>query len=240
MTDFDEQLRARLERLDAAIPAARLPSVSVVDEQQAESAQAGRTRRWPGRRVALVLAAAALLAIASVATAEQILSDDVNPPALEAALEDIFAQADCVTPADARTAIRARLDSLGFGDWAIEDRPGVDRARCVGAALLSTEDVVILLPAAGRELSEAIAGMGEELMRRCLGRDEAIRFVSSVLTNHGVTDFTVSADPWGPQGAHMDQMDAYRKHVAAGCVVYSLSGWDAGGRTVFYLWGPWP
>lgn len=225
MTDFDTRLRTRLERLDAAVPAPRPPSVSAP----------ARQRR--GRRVVLLLAAAALLMATSVATAQRLLFPDVPQPALEAALEEVFASG-CVTATDATDAIRARLDASGFTGWGIESRPGAAQARCVAAGLVTPEHVVILLPAAGRDVAEAMAGVAEELMRRCLGKDEATQLVSSVLTSLGATDFSVRADPWGPQAAPIGQEEAVRSHVAAGCFVYSGMGWDAGGHAKYYLWGP--
>lgn len=238
MTDFDTRLRTRLERLDAAIPAPRPPSVSVVDGRLAGMAPARPARQRRGRRVILVLAAAALLMATSVATAQRFLFPDVPQPALEAALKEVFAQSGCVTATDATDAIRARLDALGYADWEIESRPGAEHARCVAGGLLTPEHVVILLPAAGREVAEAVAGVWDELMRRCLGKDEATQLVSSVLTSLGETDFSVRADPWGPQAGPIDQIEAVRSHVAAGCFVYSGMGRDADGHANYYLWGP--
>ncbi len=236
MTDFDTRLRARLERLDAAIPAPRPPSVSTVGGRLTEMARARPARQRRGRRVILLLAAAALLAATSVATAQRFLFPDVPQPALEAAVAEVFAQSGCVTATDARDAIRARLDALDYADWEIEARGGVERARCVGAGLVTTEHLVILLPAAGRDVAEAMAGVAEELMRRCLGKDEATRLISLVLTSLGVTDFSVRADPWGPQAAPIGQIEAVRSHVAAGCFVYAGM---QDGRNID-LWGPWP
>jgi hypothetical protein len=239
MTDFDERLQARLERLDAAIPSARLPTVSVADGRQADTARGRMPHRWPGRKAALGLAAAAVLAVASVATAQRVLFSDVPPPGLEAALEEIFTGSDCVTLADAKDAIHARLEAAGAADWEIRTQPGAG-APCVAAGIVAEDHLIILLPSSGRVVAEAMERTAEELMRRCLGRDEAIRFVSSVLTSLGVTDFSVSADPWGPQGGPADQIEAYREHVAAGCFVYSGMGRDANGRAIYYLWGSWP
>jgi hypothetical protein len=239
MTDFETRLRTRLERLDAAIPAPRPPSVWAVDGRLAGMAPARPARPRRGRRVVLLLAAAALLTATSVATAQRFLFPDVPQPALEAAVAEVFAQSGCVTATDAKDAIRALLDASGHADWEIESRGGADHARCVTAGLLTTEHVVLLLPGAGRDVAEAMAGVAEELMRRCLGKDEATQLVSSVLTSLGETDFSVRADPGGPQGGPIDQIEAYRSHVAAGCFVYSGGvGRDADGHANYYLWGP--
>lgn len=95
---------------------------------------------------------------------------------------------------------------------------------------------MLLLPAPGRDVLEALDGVANELMLRCLGRSEAIELAPSVLTSLGVSDFSVRADPWGPQVAPLDQIDAYRAHVEANCFVY---GGIQDGRNV-NLWGRWP
>jgi len=235
MMDFDERLRVRLGRLDGAIPAPRPPSVSAAALRNAAMAQALPSRKKRGRRVVILLAAALLLG-ASVATAQRFLFPDVPQPALEAALAEVFAQSDCITASDATDAIRARLAALGYADWEIEPRSGAADARCVTAGLVTPYHVVILFPAPGRDVLEALGGVADELMRRCLGRNDATELVSSVLTSLGVADFSVRADPWGPQGAPLDQIDAYRSHVDAGCFVY-VGIQD--GRNVD-LWGRWP
>lgn len=232
MTDFDERLRARLERLDAAIPAPRPPAGSAVEGPL--DATAGARPSGPGRKrkVALLLAAAALLVATSVVTAERVLFPDVPQPALEVALEEVFAESDCIQVADAREWIQARLDALGYADWSIESAGGAEDARCVVAGLMTVHHVVLLLPAVGRDVIEAMDGVREGLMRRCLGREEAIQFVSSVLTGIGASDVAVRADPRGPQGGPIGQFEAIRSHVAAGCFVYS--GMPDGS---VHLWG---
>lgn len=235
MMDFDERLAARLQRLDAAIPAPRPPSVPAGDGRLAEIARARPSGKKRGRRIVILLAAALLLGT-SVATAQRFLFPDVPQPALEAALGEVFAETGCVTATDATDAIRARLDALGYADWEIELRGGAAEARCVAAGLVTPEHVVILLPGAGRDVAKAMERVAEELMRRCLGRNDATELVSSVLTSLGVTDFSVRADPWGPQAGPIDQIDAYRSHVDAGCFVY-VGIQD--GRNVD-LWGRWP
>ncbi|MBA3779001.1 MAG: hypothetical protein H0X16_06865 [Chloroflexi bacterium] len=236
MIDFDAHLRERLQRLDDAIPSP-LPPEAATDERQAELARVRQPRRRRGRKLVVLLAAAALLVATGAAAAGRLLFPDVPQPALEAALEEVFAASGCITATEATDAIRARLDAMGHGDWEIETRPGTEHPRCVSAGLISPQHVVVLLPAAGRDVAEALEGVRDELLRQCLGRDEAIQLVSSVLTSLGATDFRVSADPWGPQGAPMDQLEAYQSHVAAGCYVYSAMGYDADGKAIHYLWG---
>jgi hypothetical protein len=160
---------------------------------------------------------------------------DVPQPALETALAEVFAP-DCLSPADARTAVRARLDGLGYGDWDIQssEGPWADSARCASYGIVVPDHLIVLVGWAGRDVARALAGVRDELMRRCLGKDEAIAFVTSVLAGIGRTDITVTADPPGPKAVPADQSEAYEAHVAAGCYVYS--GIQNGNRVD--LWGP--
>ncbi len=230
--DFEARLRAGLERLDAAIPAPAAPMVV-----PASSRANGRSRR---RRALPLLAAAVLLVGTSAVLAERSLYPDIPEPRLEAALGDVFAGQDCLSSVAARRLIQAKLDALGYGGWTIESRPGADTAPCTAAGLVVPEHTVILMPGAGRELADALQGAAAELLNSCLNRADAMGFISSVVTNSGLTDFSIHADPWGPQGGPIDQIQAYADHVRAGCFVYVGTGTDAGGHREFYLWGPWP
>jgi hypothetical protein len=182
------------------------------------------------------MAAAAILAVASVATAQRVLYPDIPEPRLDAALAELFAQNDCMTEADALGPVRKTLDDMGYTDWTIEPRPGATEARCVVPGLWTSTHVVMLFPAPGRDVLDALEGVADELLRNCYGRTEAMALVSSVFTGLGVGDFSVHADPWGPHIAPIDLMDAYEQHVSEGCFVYSGI---QNGRDVD-LWGPWP
>jgi len=58
------------------------------------------------------------------------------------------------------------------------------------------------------------------------------------LTSKWIGNFSVHADPWGPQGAPLDKIDFYAAHVAAGCFVF-VGDQQRGGLEVD-LWGRWP
>ena len=239
MTDFDTRLRERLERLDAAIPAPRLPSVP---------APAGRpvavTRRRSGaprrRRTLIVLLAAAIMLAGSVAIAQRITYPDLPEPALEGALTEIFA-GHCLTATAATQAIQGKLDTLGKADWVIESRPGAAEASCVSSFIVVPHHAVVLIPGISRQVAEAKEFLIDELLRQCLGRADAIQLVSSALTSAGSDRFVVRADPWGNQGGPLDKMDEYRRHVAEGCFVFvGMPTRTADGAAIVELWGPWP
>jgi len=244
--DFDARLRARLERLDAAIPAAAPPvTVSVGVAGNATPAAHARSRSRGGRRRLIPLLAAAVLLVAgSAVTAQRVLyPEEVPEPRLEAALAEVLAAGDgCLSAAEARPAIQAKLDALGYADWEIEGRAGTDTSRCTAAGLDVSVHVVLLLPAAGRELADALAALSNELgVQSCLNRADAMALLSSVVVSNGVIDFDIRADPWGPgPQVPLDKADAYMAHAGDGCTMYAGMGWDEGGKPQFYLSGPWP
>ena len=239
MTDFDTRLRERLERLDAAIPAPRLPSVPTPAGRPAAVTRlrSGAPRR---RRGLIVLAAATLLLAGSVAIAQRITYPDVPEPALEAALQEVLA-GHCLTATAATEAIQGKLDALGKTDWVIESRPGAAEASCVSSFIVVPHHAVVLIPGISRQVAEAKEFLIDELLRQCLGRADAIQLVSSALTSAGADRFVVRADPWGNQGGPLDKMDDYRRHVAEGCFVFvGMPTRTADGAAIVELWGPWP
>jgi hypothetical protein len=238
MNTIDERLTRRLEHLDRAIPEPRRRP----DELRSGTILAMPTsrRRRPGRRaVLLLLAPAALLAAVTVATAQRSLAPEAPDVTLDAALTDVFANSDCITAAVARPAIQARLDRLGRGGWTIQERPGAATARCVAAVAFSEDRMILLLPAAGEAVSKAMEGVGSELLTRCLNREAAIAYVSSVLSSLGVADVAVRIDPAAHAGPTA-LIDEYERHVAAGCYVYSGYQHDADGKPYVVLWGHGP
>ena len=76
-------------------------------------------------------------------------------------------------------------------------------------------------------VTDTMHGVQADLMNRCLDKDQAIQYVSSVLDAAGVTRFNVLTD--GPFGFPLGQREEVEQHVADGCYVYSGSGHDAEG-----------
>jgi hypothetical protein len=242
MTDFDTRLRERLERLDAAIPAPRLPSVPTPAGRPA--AVTGRRSGAPRRRRGLiVLLAAAIMLAGSVAIAQRITYPDLPEPALEGALTEILA-GRCLSATAATPAIQGKLDALGKTDWVIESRPGAADASCVSSFIVVPHHAVVLVPGISRNVAQAMEFVADELLRQCLGRADAIQLVSSALTSAGADRFVVRADPWGNQGGPLKgtyTIDDYRRHVAQGCFVFvGMPTRTADGAAILELWGRWP
>jgi hypothetical protein len=235
---FDARLAARLARLEAAIPAPRLPTItgSTIDVLRRPTARP--RRRW---RLPALLAAAALLVTAGLVGAERSLYPDVQEPRLEAALAEIFAGSGCLPAADVTPQIEARLADLGYDGWTVAPRPGAATAPCVLPGVVSPLHEVALFPTGGKKLADALQQVAGVLEDQCLNRAQAFSLVSSTVKSIGtVPDFNISADPWGPQGGPIDKIQFYEEHVHAGCFVYAGMGGDANGKAEFYLWGPWP
>lgn len=230
MTDFDARLSAGLLRLERAVPLALGAPTA--------TRQAKQSRR-PGRRLALILAVGAVLVASSLVVAGEVLYPDMPEPALEEALRDSFIGVNCMTEPQAREAIQADLDGLGMSEWGIDSRNGAATARCVVAAVISTQHLVALWPAPGLDVLDALDVVQEELITSCMGRAEATQLVRSVLDSVGFVGYEVHSEPWGMQVMPSDQVERYQEHVAAGCFVYSSIQHDSDGTPQIWLWGPW-
>lgn len=237
MTEFRTALRARLERLDAAIPQPAGPNMPAAQLPH-------RHRRR--RQVVLLLAATALLAIGTTLAAV----GSAPPPtpqeeARDAALEErvrnalapLLPDEECVGKEEAVRRVRLGLDNLGLTDWNIRTHlESLTGARCTmfGASAQTAE--VVLIGGGGPGVSEAMARVGDELLTGCLDRSRATELVTTTLADVGITDVVVSVD--GPRAAPIDKHEEYQQHVANGCFVYGSTGHDASGRLIVYLWGP--
>jgi hypothetical protein len=151
---------------------------------------------------------------------QQILDEQFNGP--------------CVTSATATRELNYSLHEAGFDEWQVTSR--AEESDCVAGGLDPSTSTIILFTVQGPGVTEAMNGVRADLMDRCLGRTEAIEYISSVLQSAGVEDFEVRTD--GPFAFPLADQDAVRAHVADGCYVYSLSGHSAGGTPTYYLSGP--
>ncbi len=183
---------------------------------------------------AAVIVVVAVLA-AGGAKAADILSDS-RAGGIEAAITRTFAAQDCLQAAEATKTVRAVLDAQGSEDWSIESADSIGGEACVSAGIVEAERLILIIPADRASVTAATQSIADELMSRCLGRDEAIQFVSSTLAALGVVDTSIRTD--GPFAYPDGQEATVRAHVAAGCYVYSGSGRDPNGRPVYFLSGP--
>ncbi len=144
MTTFDDRLSARFRSLDAAIPSPAAPDLLIGQAILRDR----RRRRAPGLRRGLVLLAAvvAVLIATGVVAGNRIFYAETREPRLEAALMELTAAQDCLSPADADTRIGGLFASLGYPGWKVERTQGVRDDSCVATAVASDVHAVWLLP----------------------------------------------------------------------------------------------
>lgn len=197
--------------------------------QKPQSKSGRRVRRTVG-----LFAAVAVVVGATSVTAVALLAGDPEPDAavVQAAVDPLFT-GPCKTADNAIGEVRDQLDTIGYASWTIESRAAANE--CVAPGIDVSTQTVILVPVDRPEVGAAMEGAAEELMTRCLGERAAIEFVSSVLSGVGVADFDIRTD--GPFAYPTGKEEAVRKHVAAGCFVYSGSGRDPDGKPVYYISG---
>lgn len=208
-------------------------SNETVHDARKDARRAGHPRR---RIMVVAVAAVAVIAAATVATAAVLSSDDEPPAGLQQALSQLFADGRCVSATQAVDGVRAKLDGLGYSDWTIASRPGAEGAQCVTAGYLVADKKVVLIPVNSPDVVSAMQGLSEQLMGQCLKKDQAVELTSSMLTSMGVSDFSIVTD--GPLAIPDGQEAAIQSHIASGCFVYSMSGWSADGKPMYYLSGP--
>lgn len=238
MTDFDDRLSARFRTLDAAIPTPAAPDLVTGQAILRER----RMRRAPVLRRGLVLLAAVvvMLIATGVVAGNRIFYAETREPRLEAALTQLAAAQDCLSPADADTRIRGLLASLGYRGWKVESTQGVRDDSCVSTAVASDVHAVWLLPGYSHTAAAMVETLRAELLTRCLDRDAAIEFVRTAMASVGWPGIDVRADALGPEAVPVDEVEAakWRQHVADGCYVLpGITSWDEGGHRTLYLWG---
>lgn len=239
--DLDDRQAARLLGLlaDAASPLEtdELRRMAGLAMASAQASETGSHRRPTRRRWVVGAAmAAAILMIATGATAIVLTNDSSVPDGLQAAIRSVFAERRCVGADEATGLMQDELSGLGLSEWTVAARPGASGTRCVIAALDSGHEQVVLLPVEAPAVVDAMGAIGDRLMSECLNEDEARAFVGSAMDGLGVTGWSIRTD--GPVGFPIGEEDAVRSHLAAGCTVWSASGHDEGGALVIYLTPP--
>ena len=204
-----------------------------VDDVKTRCEQEWYADVWPGWRASVLSGAAE----ETRALLEEFVNSELKPD---------FPDDECVAEADASRRVQAALDRLGLPDWSIRRSSYGEGAACVSFSAAADARIVVLsgaLAVAEREggpVGDALERFGQDLLDRCLDRDEATDLLTKTLNDLGATNFSVRADPWGPKGGPSGQEEAYRRHVESGCFVYVGRQLQDGGRTVYELWGPWP
>jgi hypothetical protein len=188
------------------------------------------------RLLVVLVTAAALVVGTTVALAGVRSFGDHAPDSLQRVVDDLFAGGRCVTQREASTKIGQDLEALGYDEWVIESRPGAVQGACVAAGLVPDLKRVVLVPASGPTVSEALENIRSAMMSECFDEEEATDLIRSTLSGLGQADVTILTD--GPLAVPNGQEEAVRTHVASGCYVYSGMGWDANGQPMYFVNGP--
>jgi hypothetical protein len=178
------------------------------------------------------LVIALLVPLAAVAVDHLIAAGPGEEAKAQAVLSREFG-GSCVTAKRAMSDLSSGLASEGLAEWSVLTR--AHPSDCVAGGLVPTSSAVVLFRVESPAVSAVVAGLRDDLMERCLDRDQAIALATSTLQTAGLAGFEVRTD--GPFAFPLDQESAILDHVADGCYVYSLSGHDAEGTPVYYLSG---
>lgn len=226
MSDFDHQLRLRLQRLEAAVPEPRQPSRPAL--------RVLRTRRHTA-----LLAVAAVMALIVGSTIVALAYAPPRNPAQDAANESrLRADLDqhwgaCMAEPQARALVQSRLSALGLEGWVIRlDRTSLAQAPCVGASVSGDTSEVLLTPSLGTQINAAKETVAADLLSSCLDRTQASGLLRTTLEAAGLQDPTIEV---GGIRAVPAQASAYLEHVANGCVVFSDSQADDQGHYTWWL-----
>lgn len=122
--------------------------------------------------------------------------------------------------------------------------PRRGRVVLLGVAAVLMAVSVVVAGALSREaprppnprLVEAMQGVADQMMARCLDKAQATELITSTLKDLGETGWSIRTD--GPLAYPIGKGDEVAKHIAAGCFVYSSSGGDDVGRPVIFISGP--
>jgi hypothetical protein len=205
-----------------------------------------RLRRWdrlPSRSaiVGSVLVVAVVIAVRSLTSIQPTTNPGEyggGPPAPEnlvATVRQVFNEGRCTTAAQAQQELRLRLDSLGYADWSVWARSEVQPNACVTSSIDTSTRRIVLILALRPEVRDAMQKVTNDLIDRCLGKQDAIDDVTSVLSGLGETGFEVRTD--GPLTAPVDRVTEVKRHIDAGCWVYSGTGWTPEGRRLYFVSG---
>jgi len=192
----------------------------------------------PKLAASLIAVGIAVLASRALVARETIRpwqGDPSPPPGLDAAVSRVFASSECVTATRAESQLAVALPNAGEDGWDMVRGPGVADGSCVAATVDTVHLRVVLIMGMNPRVRAAITKVADELLERCLAKDDAVRLLNAAVTSAGETGSLVRTD--GPIGGPIGSLDRVRTHVDQGCWVYSSTGWTKDGTRVYYLAG---
>lgn len=158
------------------------------------------------------------------------------PPAeVQATLDRRIPADSCVAARELEPQLAADLASAGLTSWRIRRGTGVEDTTCVGAATDSEARTVTLLMAVPPDLREKLDAVAEALLAECKSKDQAAALVEAVLSRFELTGWELRQG--GRINYPSDRADEVRRHLEAGCWIYSGTGWTDGGVRLFWIGG---
>jgi hypothetical protein len=187
--------------------------------------------------IALMLVIGASLLFDPTGDANQSQSWDVDPlppTDLEQAVNEVFGSG-CISASEAEDGVETRLTELGYSDWHVSRGAGVRVDGCVSAMIDTVNRQVRLLMALRPQVKAALYHAANRLLDECMSQEEATSLVSSVLADLDELRWEIQST--GLVGGPLNRLDEVERHVAAGCWVYTGTGWTADGTRLFYIGG---
>jgi len=161
--------------------------------------------------------------------------DGYPPEAISTAVLEVLAGDRCHPAAEAEAAIRSHLEALRLEAWAVVRGPGIRDTGCVTLSVEPLDKRIVVLMAVDPVISRGIAALAKDLLQECRTKEEAIALMRAVLAPE--------AGPWelrtdgGLAGPNEMTVEEVRRHVEAGCWIYSGTGWTADGTRIYALGG---
>lgn len=190
------------------------------------------------------LAAGAVLIVAAVMASELILADEIQysdsgepeaPADIQDAIKTLFVVGRCTTAAEAEERLPGTLSDLGHPDWVVDFEGNILADDCVTSATLTSERRILVVEALRPEVDAALDGLTNYTLDHCLGRDEAMEFVTSSLDALGESDYEI--DTSGMLSAPVERWDHAVRHYEAGCFVFSGVGNSDDGVRLYFVTG---
>lgn len=147
----------------------------------------------------------------------------------------LFSEDECITAESAASKVQASLRELGYDEWSVIRGPGASGNACVGASIDAETGQVILLMALAPDLRASLDELRDRLLDECHSKDEAADLVRSLLTEHGLQGWELRVG--GRINVPSERNDEAMRHIAAGCWIYSGTGWTEDGTRLFWVGG---
>lgn len=161
---------------------------------------------------------------------------DANPPtSISEVVEALWVGDDCITAETATQTLGASLREIDPPGWAVTLGPGVKADDCVAPITDVASQQIRLTQALRPEVRVALERVADELLERCLGRDDAAQLVRSTLADLDGSDWQLRDD--GPIGGPIDRLEEIKRHVEAGCFIYSGTGLTPEGHRLYFIGG---